>query len=292
MATKLLLNDLLYINEHLTCRNYLSTIDVGFKYIELGEDTFFSEEDAKRNYLLFFLEGVFTINCNGYIDRKFRKGEMVLLPRSSFIKGTGVQNSKMVALLFDMPESSCDKLVLQSLSEVCEDVNYNFNSVPIRYPITSFLEMLVYCLKNGMNCFHLHEIKQREIFLLLRGFYSREELALLFYPIIGKELDFRNFVLQNFRKVENVQDLIAMSNMGRTTFFNKFKTEFGVSVKQWMLKHTNERLLDKASEPGVTIKTLMSEFGFETQAHLTHYCQQQFGCTPKKIIERSQSENQ
>ena len=59
-------NELLYIEEHVLCQSYMATTNTGFKYIDFGEETEFGIDDTNKNYLLFFLEGDFTINCNQF----------------------------------------------------------------------------------------------------------------------------------------------------------------------------------------------------------------------------------
>lgn len=80
-------NELLYIEEHLSCQNYMATVNTGFKYIEFSEDAEFGEDNANKNYLLFFLKGDFTINCNQFHNRIFHAGDMILIPRSAHFKG-------------------------------------------------------------------------------------------------------------------------------------------------------------------------------------------------------------
>lgn len=289
MKTKLLLNDLLYIEEHLSCRNYIENIKIGFKYLEFDKGVIIEEEFANRNYLLFLLKGNFTINCNHFCNKEFDSGKMLLLPKSSMIKISTEASSQILTLAFDVPPSSCDKLIFQSLTTICESIQYDLSSIPIRKPILSFIETIVYCLKNGMNCMHLHDIMQSEFFFLLRGFYEKKEIATLFHPIIGKELVFKDFVMQNYTKVNNLDELIALSNMGRTSFFIKFKEEFGITAKQWMMKQLKKRILGKVMEPGVCVKQLMEVCNFESQAQLYRYFKQQFDCTPKQLINHYQS---
>ena len=83
METKPIRSELLYIEEHLSCRNYMTTIETGFKYLELDEITEFEEEDTNKNYLLFLLQGDFSISCNQFHNKPFHAGEMILIPRSS-----------------------------------------------------------------------------------------------------------------------------------------------------------------------------------------------------------------
>ena len=58
MESKLMKSELLYIEEHLSCRNYMTTIETGFKYLEFDKNTEFEEDNTSKNYLLFFLQPV------------------------------------------------------------------------------------------------------------------------------------------------------------------------------------------------------------------------------------------
>lgn len=289
MQTKLHLNDLLYIEEHLSCNNYLVNVRIGFKYFEFTGEEKFEENRTDKNYLMFFLKGDFKISCNQFLDRWFHEGEMILIPKSSLVEGAMTKGAQMVSLYFDVLESPCDKLIFQSLAVICDKMKYDFSPLEIRHPLTLFLEMLTYFLKNGMNCHHIHDLMQREFFLLLRGFYKKEEIALLFHPIIGKELDFKDFIIQNYLDVNSIDELISLSHMGRTSFYTKFRSVFGVTAKQWMLKQMNQRILGMVVEPGISIKKLMEDIQFESQAHLNRHFKKYFGCTPKQLIDRQQS---
>ena len=216
---------------------------------------------------------------------------MILTPRSSRLKGIGENGSSLLSMFFDMPEGNCDKLILQSLSDLCDNIEYDFSPIRIHYPLTPFLEVLTHCIKNGMNCAHLHTLMQREFFFLLRGFYEKQEIATLLHPIIGKEMDFKDFVMRNHTKVDNIEQLISLSNLGRSRFFSKFTKVFGMTAKQWMLKQKNQRILEKMTEPGVCIKDAVEELGFDSQSNFNRHCKLYFGCTAKQLMERCQTEN-
>ena len=49
------LNNLLYIHEHLSCRNYLEKVENGFKYIEFEQDAVILEKEIMWNHILFVL---------------------------------------------------------------------------------------------------------------------------------------------------------------------------------------------------------------------------------------------
>lgn len=289
METKHTKSKLLYIEEHLSCQNYMTAIETGFKYFEFDRNTEFEEEGTNKNYLLFFLKGDFIISCNQFHNKTFRAGDMILIPRSSRLKVTAEADSILLSMFFDIPENNCDRLILQSLSVICNNIEYNFSPIKIHHPLPPFLEVLTNCIKNGMNCSHLHNLMQQEFFFLLRGFYKKQEIATLFYPIIGIEMNFKDFVLQNYTKVDNIEHLISLSNMGRSRFFTKFNEVFGVTAKQWMLKQKNQKILEKLTKPGVCIKDVIEELGFDSPIYFNRYCKQHFGCTPKQLIKRCQA---
>ena len=279
-------NKLLYIDEHLPFNTYVRDVETGFKYIDFNDGVQYKEVDALKNYLVFFIKGDFTLDCNQYKDRSFHGGEMVLIPRSTRVTISATKESNLLVLFFDTPDVSSDKFALQSLSGICEKMQYEFKPTEIKYPLTPFLEVVIHCISNGMSCLHLHEIMQSEFFFLLRGFYTKEEIASLFWPIIGKEIDFKDFVLANYAKVENIEQLISLSNLGRSTFFLKFNEVFGMTAKQWMLKQRNQRILEKMSKPNVFIKDVVDELGFDSQIYFSRYCKKHFGCTPRQLIAR------
>lgn len=65
-------------------------------------------------------------------------------------------------------------------------MEYLFEPIKIRYPLTPFLEVLIHCIRNGMNCLHLHTLMQQELFFLLRGFYEKKILQHCFILLLEK----------------------------------------------------------------------------------------------------------
>ena len=104
-------------------------------------------------------------------------------------------------------------------------------------------------------------------------------------------MNFKDFVIRNHTKVDNIEQLISLSNLGRSRFFSKFNEVFGMTAKQWMLKQKNQRILEKMTEPGVCIKDAVEELGFDSQSNFNRHCKLYFGCTAKQLMERCQTEN-
>lgn len=281
---------LLYLEEHVSCKEYSPNILVGFKHRILDEKSDLKEQDKDYHHLIFFLQGEAIICCNEQINKIIRSNEFILIPKSSDFSCKILSMSNVVIFTFDRFPGACNKMELQSLAPLCSKIQYDFEPTAIYPPLKSFLDTLVEYMECQMNCKHLHEIKSLELFLLLRGFYKKEELAYLFHPIVGKSLDFRSLILENYLKVDHVDELAKIAGMGRTNFNNKFREEFGISPHQWILKQKANHVRFKLAEPGNTLSDIMRLYKFNSATHFTRFCKQQFGCTPSELLRQLKAE--
>lgn len=280
--------NLLYVNEHLTCGKYLKEIDTGFFYQEFKKGTTRGvEQETMKNYLIIILEGRIRLNYNLWKNKIISSGEFFLVAQGSQISGECLEDVRILTLAFEAPTTSCEKLNFQHLTELADSMEYYFEPLPVRYPLDIFCELMIYYLKQKANCGHLHETKHNELFLCLRYFYSKEELAGLFYPILSQSFDFQRFVLENYGNVKSAKELMELSHMSKSAFYAKFREVFGVTIKQWLTNKKLIRMINKAAEPGITVKQLMIEFDFDTLSHLQAYCKHNFKCTPTLLIKKA-----
>ncbi|MCL2502597.1 MAG: AraC family transcriptional regulator [Bacteroidales bacterium] len=276
-------NNIFYIQEHLSCSHYVSDYRCSFTYRNIGRgDTM--DLDRKYNYLIFVLNGEVVVSCNEFIDRHFAKGDMFLIPKSAATKFTAGADSELMGCTFDTVKNICDKLCLASFWPICKDMEYDFRPIKMVPQFEIFLEQLLCRLHDGVKCEHFHELKHQEMFLLFRWFYTKEQLAELFHPIIGKSLGFKTFVLENYLKVKNIYELAKLSAMSRSRFDITFKKEFDISAGQWLLKQKAKHIKFEMAAPEVNISDIIIKFDFNSAVHFNRFCKQQFGCTPQEMI--------
>lgn len=277
--------ELLYLEEHLSCGKYLKEVNTGFIYQEFEKGYSRKlEQEASMNYLIIVLEGRIRICCNLWRDKDIGQGEIFMVAKSSLLQGECLEDTRILTLAFENPITSCDKLNFRYLVELTDEIDYNLDTVPVKYPVSRFCELMVIYLAQKANCEHLHEIKHNEIFFCLRYFYTKHELTRLFYPILSHSLEFQHFVLENYKNVKSAKELVEVSHMGKSAFYKKFSSVFGVSAKQWLTTKRLHRIVNSAAQPDITVKSLMIEFEFETLSQFQAYCKRYFGCTPTMLI--------
>lgn len=277
------LSDLLYVDEHVTCDNYVSDYRCSFRFEVLSDKEVIDLNDD-FNYLFFLLEGKVKIEYNGYPCNEVEKGHVMFLPRAACVKIVPLTEVSFLYCMFDVPYSVCDKLNFMALAPLVQDKAFNFSPVKIRAQFDPFIDSIIYYLRNKIHCAHLHEIKQSEMFLIFRWFYPKMELAELFHPMIAKGWDFRDAVLRNYKKVNSVNELARMLNMSRSSFDVQFRQEFEMPPQQWMLKQKANYVRLFLSQPDVTIADAIMKFSFNSSTHFTRFCKQHLGQTPKAFM--------
>ena len=278
---------LLYLDEHINCNNFLHPVETGFTYHEERTGSVLSYKfSEKYNHLFFLVEGECTFNCNGFRDRKIKGGEMILIRRAATFSGRVTQSAKWLQMTFSLPHSGCDRLVLEGYQSYCSMIDYDFQPLDIREPLTKFIDLMIFYLRSGMNCGHLHEMKHAELFFSLRGFYKKEEIATLFYPLIGKPLSFREQIAKWQNQEHSLTQLAADLNMSQIAFLRKFKEEFNETYFRWEMRRKCDRILADMTIPNITIKEVMSRHGFYAAPNFNRFCKTNFGCTPTELMRR------
>jgi AraC-like DNA-binding protein len=280
------MENLFKLEAHPSCYFYKTDSESGFKYGSVESGKCADIMNAERNYLVFLLSGTMEITCSNQDALVLKSNECVLLPHGSSMFFKVLRKSDVLVFAFDSLSSVCDKAMMERIRSQASKAKRSFCVMILRPPLHEFMSLLGEYLELGINCEHLHEIKERELFLLFRQLYNEDELARFFAPLSGAS-DFKGFILENYRTVRGIAELARMSGMGRTAFDCKFKDIFGKSARQWMLQQTAQHIRYRIMDPDVTAKDLMNEFKFNSATHFNRFCRNQFGCTPGQLLRQS-----
>ena len=133
----------------------------------------------------------------------------------------------------------------------------------------------------------MHLLKQQELLLVLRGFYTKKELAAFFSASTNIRESFERFVLDNYRKADSVKELADLYHISERSFNRKFHSCFGESPYQWIQKKKARHIQDMINKPELTFKEIAGYFDFRTSSHFTAYCQRMFGMSPSELRKKN-----
>ena len=103
---------------------------------------------------------------------------------------------------------------------------------------------------------------------MLRAYHSKEELYALFSGVLRRDNRFKQFVLQNYLKVADVNEFASLANMSVRSFQRKFKAEFGSSLRDWLLARKAERVLHELRTTDRSLIDIAMDFGFSAMSYL------------------------
>ncbi|WP_195553509.1 helix-turn-helix domain-containing protein [Bacteroides eggerthii] len=275
--------ELFYLQEHISCNYYKAEMKVGFRYLEAGEGEFRNEDSAGCNYLIFVLEGSLTVSIGDFLSREVETGEMFFVAKASNCYGRVLKRARLVILCYENVAHLCDKTLLMSLKRYCVSEQDFLGVLPINEVLEEYMQLMVTYLRSGGNCVCFHEIKLRELFWVLRAFYKKEDLASLFYVVLGHSAGFRDRVFSNYRKAGTALELARLCGYSRQRFGKLFMEEFGTSPFAWMQEQMMQRIKARLADKNVPLKDIVWEFNLSSMPHLVRLCKKSFLKTPAEM---------
>ena len=292
MKKTILLNDLTYPNEHLSCLNNRIKDSNGFVYDSYNSGEIVPINFPDKNRILFVIDGDCNLLSSSGDSIRVNPMEMVCLYKQIDYQLEILTDSGIIIFYFDQPISSCDKIIFSNyLKQISSDQDLLHSGIiEIRYPLSSFLDTLIYYLRNQINCYHIHEIKHRELFFILRNFYKKKEIATLLWPVLNDFSDFRYFIETNLSRINSIKELITLSPYSPAVFYRKFKAEYGDILPQhWLMQRRKKQILEIATMPGMNPKEMMHQLNINSMSTLRRFCLALFSLSPAQLIQYMQT---
>lgn len=239
---------------------------------------------SEKNMLFYLYSGKIELFGDGRDRHVVSTGYFFVLPKNESAYGKVLKDAVLVGCLFtnDLHLFSWP-LLARFARSLSENFTYKFSTLKSVSSFHAFYKALLYLLESGVTEINFHKLKREELFLYLRTFYSRKKLAFFFYPILGCEMDFKDFVLSNYHHMKDVQQFAEEANMTLSTFNRHFKEVFNEPAYQWMQSNKAEKVRISIVTTDASFTEIALEYGFSSPAHLTAFCKKSFGLTPTAL---------
>lgn len=253
---------------------------------EQGDKISFSPE---AGHILFILEGEIKIE-DAKETHICGTNRMVLLGYNHRYLIIALTTVTMLTLSFTTHYHVCANINAERVWNTMKTLNYKFNTLEMVDPMLDFVKSVISYLDNKIYCDYLHESKAVEIFIIYRFFYTPDELALFFYPVLYKDISFDTLVRTNYNQAKTVKELADLCGYSLSKFKKIFARHFGIAPYQWMQQKKISKIKASLLDKTIPIKVIAYEFGFVDQSHLNTFCKKYLNATPLQI--RNNTENQ
>lgn len=278
--------ELNYLEEHLSCENYIIGDKAIWGVLDLKEGDTFAKEKLKRPTLLFVLSGKIRVSAGKAENQEIPSGKMFLIPAGDNFYFYPLTDTTVIRCSYSGGLTLCNKYSIQQLNDYIgqepEAEMSGLYTLDIHPVLLQELEIIHEVMKAGLSCIHYQHMKMEILFIELRGLYKKEELAGLFFPVFSTNLDFKNKILETYSATDTVKELVDKMNMSTSNFKRKFLKTFGIQAKQWLLTRKKEKLIQDIRMTDMTVAELADKYGFSVN-YLTSFCKEHFGNTPTEL---------
>lgn len=250
--------NILYLEEHLACKNYMFKTHSQFKHFLLNKEDEFEFNSKSENIFLFMLKGRIELeNFNGQVIL-LEESQMISLGYAFEYIGKTLENSEFLLLVFNQPQILCDTFSFLEMRKYLPKKSQIPNILPILPAITSFLQSMIFYLENQMYCAHLQDIKQSEWLFLMRAFYTKEENAAFFSPFLEEKNGFLLILKAKANGATSVKELAESCNMTTKTLTRNFKKYLNTTPKKWLNQKKQPFVQMRKAQPNIIQQNLVT----------------------------------
>ncbi len=262
-----------------TCSNYKPNI---FKYDTFQRGTYIPKEKCVQNMIYFILEGEVWVNSMEHPDTILRKGQFILQPVGSSIEYRVHTPTECIKYYFDRIQYVCIErngkdLLLQSRNAACPVVMECSSSME------AYLQGMKLYLKDDLMCSDFLQAKRSELFYLLTCYYPIKEMVDFYASVYSFSRKFEYFVISNYLKVRDVEDLAELGGYSVSTFRRMFRETFEEPPHQWIVKKKCEDIYKDLKSSDLPIKKISTKYGFDSLANFSHFCRNNLGKSPRAV---------
>lgn len=275
---------LLYVPEHQACRYYGDFHPYIFRSAVLKKGDKFHDGLSRKSFIVFLLSGVMKVSCS-YGSGEMSSGEMKHICKSCQYVFSAVEDCELMICETSSSLNLCSQFTLDHLNneELSEKEVKNYVSLKICNQLWEMLLHFRAVYNAGLKCLHYQKLKRDEMFLYLRAYYKKHDLALFFREFLGEDHSFKHYVLSNVDDCATLEELIAGSNMSRSTFIRHFKEVFKEAPSKWMLRRKSENVIQDIRFTMIPFSELSEKYKFSSPAYFTTFCKKNFGKTPQQL---------
>lgn len=255
------------------------------------------EELPIYSKIIFLLEGQLTYSFGIFNNCIMSEKQILFLPPNYHFTFKAIDQVHILIIRLSHKIQFCETYSIDNLDYKYSNVNIDGGNadsaksflLEMNQEVDSYINNLLFFVQKGLYCEYYFETKVKELFYLLRAFYTKKELANFFRKALGMDANFSFLILNNYHKYKTLSDMAADMNMTLSGFEKRFKKAFGTSACKWVNQHKAKKIYHAICNDQSTFKELSDLFGFSSQSAFNDFCKKNLGMPPGKIRESIQS---
>lgn len=252
------------------------------KIVELQKGQTY-KHNLDESEIVFICKGRIRLSFGSKVDKILDRGRLTLLPPGAFVTMVVMEDTRMCTCKLTWEMKINESLRVEELYPYTPQNGEFFKTLVMKKPIARFLHSLIPCIEDDLLGNHFIQIKMNELMHLLRAYYSRDEVAAFFYPLLGPDFAFRIYIYSHAAIVQSVKELAAGANMSERGFLQRFKRTMKGTPAGFMIRQKASRIYQDLLYTNIPIKEISDKYGFSGVQSFTTFCKKNLQNSPAKI---------
>ncbi|MDO4789942.1 MAG: hypothetical protein Q3998_03140, partial [Porphyromonas sp.] len=216
------------LQRHLECKHYEQEYSCSFECMSGEEGSVFYVDRSDFYGIVFLKRGRLHYSDSDENSIHLKENTMVFIDKIVSYAFTFETDCELYYLQFYRPARLCENFNIRALKSYAP-TSYEICVLPVIEPLDLALKSLKMYREDGLKCGIVMDAKLREIFFVLSSYYEKEPLACFLAPLLREEIDFKEFVLTNYLRVNSVQELARKKGITLRLFNKQFKEAFNAT---------------------------------------------------------------
>jgi len=276
--------ELLYQGEHLSCSNYCHNGRSPVEVLRLEPGASIKRELGDTEIVL-VTSGSILLSYKLLSKYVVDGPGIMLFPAGARVTADALGECEVLVYSFRRDIRLCESYSLEELERFRENGGENggFRVLGLNGTLHSYAQLLIANIENGLRCRFYLQGMTSELLILMKAYYTKQDLADFFSPVLGKDMAFKNFVLRNYAHINSVNEFAEKANYSRNGFTKQFKRVLGKPPYQWLREEKSKLILHELRCTDKAIKEISEEYGFSSVSRFNEFCNELLGSPPGKI---------
>ena len=245
----------------------------------LDKDMLDMEKIIVSHSIVYVKSGRVIINTYDYEHVTVTDGEMLFIPRDSYLISDYITNEKNMEVYLFFFDYEISSEFLQNINLSDKKSNNRLLKIDVTENILNYINALDSA--NYIDQTNTHLLKTKLFELLHLICESHEDFANILATQESVKTDIQEYMLKHYDKNLTLKEWATLSGCSLSTFNRRFKKEYDISPKRWIIEQ-NMKLANSALKNGATVSACASEFGYSNASNFIKAFKEIYKITPKQ----------
>jgi AraC-like DNA-binding protein len=249
------------------------------------------DDTSSLHTILFLLEGNADLAIGHLEQKEIRKGFLAFAQSGDRLNLFAKTNMVLIAIRTLTLTELCECLKLGDYYHTAEENVLDVDEINLSVILPSiwhYLRGVFTAIGDGIKSRVYFEAKTRELFLLMRTYYSKQELSRIFLPALSNDIAFSDAVKTSWFKYKTIEDLAEAMSFTPSSFSRHFQKTFGCTAQQWITEQKKILIYKDLLDNETNFKELADKYWFSSVTSFYNWCVKTYGSTPgdmrKKLL--------